>query len=149
MTDNRNRTAGDIRSYFTKFNGNLGETGCVGWMFKDAGVVTFSKDDNDYEKLFEASINAGADDFVEEDDEYKIITAPDSFQSVVETLEKEGFKHTSAELTKLPQNTLEITDEKTAKMILLLMDKLEEHDDVQNVYSNFDIPDEVMDKVQL
>jgi YebC/PmpR family DNA-binding regulatory protein len=149
MTDNRNRTAGDIRSYFTKFNGNLGETGCVGWMFKDAGVVTFSKDENDYEKLFDESINEGADDFIDEDDEYKVITAPENFQIVVESLEKLGFKHTNAELTKLPQNTLEITDEKTAKMILLLMDKLEEHDDVQNVYSNFDIQDEIMEKVQL
>ena len=149
MTDNRNRTAGDIRSYFTKFNGNLGETGCVGWMFKDAGVVTFAKDSVDYENLFNEAINAGADDFVDEDDEYKVITAPENFQIVVESLEKLGFKHSSAELTKLPQNTLEITDEKTAKMILLLMDKLEEHDDVQNVYSNFDIPDEVMDKVQI
>ena len=149
MTDNRNRTAGDIRSYFTKFNGNLGETGCVGWMFKDAGVVTFAKDDVDYEQLFNEAINAGADDFVDEDDEYKVITAPENFQIVVESLEKLGFKHSGAELTKLPQNTLEITDEKTAKLILLLMDKLEEHDDVQNVYSNFDIPDEVMEKVQI
>ena len=149
MTDNRNRTAGDIRSYFTKFNGNLGETGCVGWMFKPAGVVTFDKDEVDYEQLFNEAINAGADDFVDEEDEYKVITTPDNFQSVVEGLEKAGFKHKTTELTKIPQNTLEITDEKTAKMILLLMDKLEEHDDVQNVYSNFDIPDEVMDKVQL
>ena len=149
MTDNRNRTAGYIRSYFTKFNGNLGETGCVGWMFKSAGVVTFAKEDNEYVKLFDEAINAGADDFVDEEDEYKVITEPDNFQNVVETLEKLGFKHTSAELTKIPQNTLEITDEKTAKMILLLMDKLEEHDDVQNVYSNFDIPDEVMEKVQI
>lgn len=148
MTDNRNRTAGDIRSYFTKFNGNLGETGCVGWMFKPAGVVTFDKE-TDYEKLFNEAINAGADDFLDEDDEYKVITSPENFQIVVESLEKLGFEHTSAELTRLPQNTLEITDEKTAKMILLLMDKLEEHDDVQNVYSNFDISDELMEKVQL
>lgn len=152
MTDNRNRTAGDIRSYFTKFNGNLGETGCVGWMFKSVGVVTFSKEENDYEKLFEEAINAGADDFLiennGEDDEYKVITAPENFQIVVESLEKLGFKHTNAELTKLPENMLEVTDEKTAKMILLLMDKLEEHDDVQNVYSNFDISDELMEKVQ-
>ena len=118
-------------------------------MFKSAGVVTFAKDEVDYENLFNEAINAGADDFIDEEDEYKIITSPENFQIVVESLEKLGFKHTSAELTKLPENTLEITDEKTAKMILLLMDKLEEHDDVQNVYSNFDIPDEVMEKVQI
>ena len=122
---------------------------CVGWMFKSAGVVTFAKDEVDYENLFNEAINAGADDFLDEEDEYKVITSPENFQIVVESLEKLGFKHTSAELTKLPENTLEITDEKTAKMILLLMDKLEEHDDVQNVYSNFDIPDEVMEKVQV
>ena len=149
MTDNRNRAAADVRHAFSKQGGNLGESGCVGWMFKDAGVVTFAKDDVDYEQLFNEAINAGADDFVDEDDEYKVITAPENFQIVVESLEKLGFKHSGAELTKLPQNTLEITDEKTAKMILLLMDKLEEHDDVQNVYSNFDIPDEVMEKVQI
>lgn len=151
MTDNRNRTAGDVRSYFTKFNGNLGETGCVGWMFKPVGVVTFSKE-TDYETLFNEAINAGADDFIDETDledgGYKVITAPENFQIVVESLEKLGFAHTSAELTRLPENTLEVADEKTAKSILLLMDKLEEHDDVQNVYSNFDISDEIMEKVQ-
>lgn len=148
MTDNRNRTAGDIRSYFTKMNGNLGETGCVGWMFKSVGVVTFSKD-NDYEKLFNEAINSGADDFLDEEDEYKVITAPENFQIVVESLEKLGFNHIGAELTKLPENTLEITDVATATSILKLMDRLEEHDDVQNVYSNFDISDEVMEKVSI
>lgn len=148
MTDNRNRTAGDIRSYFTKMNGNLGETGCVGWMFKSVGVVTFSKD-NDYEKLFNEAINSGADDFLDEEDEYKVITAPENFQIVVESLEKLGLNHIGAELTKLPENTLEITDVATATSILKLMDRLEEHDDVQNVYSNFDISDEVMEKVSL
>lgn len=146
MTDNRNRTAGDIRSYFTKYNGNLGENGCVGWMFKPFGVVNFSKD-IDFDKLFETSVDLGADDIQEEEEEYKVLTSVENFQTVVEGLEKAGFKNTNAELTRIPENTIEITDEKTAGQILKLMDKIEEHDDVQNVYSNFDIADEILQKI--
>ncbi len=149
MTDNRNRTAGDLRSYFTKFNGNMGETGCVGWMFKQVGLITFDKDKADYEKLFEEAINAGAQDFVDEDDEYKVITSVENFQIVVESLEKLGFEHKSAELTRLPENTVDVTDSAIATSILKLMDRLEEHDDVQNVYSNFDIPEEILEKISL
>ena len=147
MTDNRNRTAGDIRSFFTKYNGSLGATGCVGWMFDQRGVITF--DENvDFDKLFEAAINLDALDVTEEDDTYKVLTTPESFQSVVEGLEKEGFKAQSAELVRIPQNTVEITDEKTADQILKLLDKLEEHDDVQNVYANCDIPDDILQKLE-
>ena len=149
MTDNRNRTAGDIRSYFTKFNGNLGETGCVGWMFKQVGAIEFDKETTDFDKLFEAAIEANAQDVVEEDDIYKVITNPEDFQSCVETLEQKGFKGKSAELTRICENTVEVTDEKIAANILRLMEKLEEHDDVQNVYSNFDISDELMSKLDV
>ena len=149
MTDNRNRTAGDIRSYFTKYNGNLGETGCVGWMFKQVGSIEFSKDDTDFDKLFEAAIEANAQDVVEEDDIYKVLTAPEDFQSCVENLEANGFKGISAELTRISENSVEVTDEKIATNILRLMSKLEEHDDVQNVYSNFDISDELMEKIDV
>jgi len=146
MTDNRNRTAGDIRSYFTKYGGNLGETGCVGWMFKPVGLLTFDLS-TDYEKLFEAAINLGADDIEEDEEEYRVITSVENFQTVVEGLEAEGFASVSADLTRLPENDLEITDEATAKKILLLLEKLEEHDDVQNVYSNVDIDDELAEKI--
>lgn len=146
MTDNRNRTAGDIRSYFTKYGGNLGETGCVGWMFKPVGLLTFDLS-TDYEKLFEAAINLGADDIEEDEEEYRVITSVENFQTVVEGLEAEGFTSVSADLTRLPENDLEITDEATAKKILLLLEKLEEHDDVQNVYSNVDIDDELAEKI--
>ncbi len=149
MTDNRNRTAGDIRSYFSKFGGNLGETGCVGWMFRQVGSIEFDKESTDFDKLFEASIEANAQDVIEEDDIYKVITAPEDFQSCVEELEKNGFKGSSAELTRIAENTIEITDEKTAASILRLIEKLEEHDDVQNVYSNFDISDELMEKIDI
>ncbi len=147
MTDNRNRTAGDIRSYFTKYNGSLGATGCVGWMFDQRGVVTFNSD-VDFDKLFEAAINLDALDVTEEDEQYKVLTTVENFQSVVEGLEKEGFKSETAELTRIPQNTVEVTDEKTADQILKLLDKIEEHDDVQNVYANFDISDELMQKLE-
>jgi len=147
LTDNRNRTAGDIRSYFTKFNGNLGENGCVGWMFKPVGAVSFEKS-VDFEKLFEAAVELGADDIQEEDEEYKVVTSVENFQKVVEGLEKEGFKSSNAELTRLPQNNIEVTNEKTAGQILKLLEKIEEHDDVQNVYSNFDISDDILQKLE-
>ena len=111
-------------------------------------AISFEKESTDYEKLFEEAINAGAQDFVDEDDEYKVITSVENFQIITESLEKLGFKHKSAELTRLPENTIEITDAAVASNILKLMDKLEEHDDVQNVYSNFDISDEIMDSIQ-
>ncbi len=147
MTDNRNRTAGDIRSYFTKYNGSLGATGCVGWMFDQKGSISFDKS-VDFEKLFEAAINLDAEDIIEEDEEYKVLTSVENFQKVVEGLEQEGFKSTTAELTRIPQNTVEVTDENTASQIMKLLDKLEEHDDVQNVYANFDISDDILQKIE-
>ena len=124
MTDNKNRTAGDIRS------------------------ITFNKDNMDYDKLFEAAINLDAEDIVEEDDEYKVYTSIPNLQPITEGLEKEGFKSTSAEFTRIPQNTIEVTDEKTAINIMRLLGRLEEHDDVQNVYANFDIDDDLMAKIE-
>lgn len=147
MTDNRNRTAGDIRSYFTKYNGSLGATGCVGWMFDQRGVITFDES-VDFDKLFEAAINLDALDVTEEDDTYKVITSPEKFQAVVEGLEAAGFTSQSADLLRIPQNTVEVTDEKTADQVLKLLDKLEEHDDVQNVYANFDISDDIIQKLE-
>lgn len=147
MTDNRNRTAGDIRSYFTKYNGSLGATGCVGWMFDQRGVIIFD-DTVDFDKLFETAIGLDALDITEEDDQYKVLTTIENFQSVVEGLEAEGFKSVSADFSRIPQNTVPVTDEKTAEQILKLLDKLEEHDDVQNVYANFDIADDILQKLE-
>ena len=147
MTDNRNRTAGDIRSYFTKFQGNLAESGCVGWMFKKVGLILLEKD-VDFDTLFDAGVTAGADDIEEDDENFRVITAPENLQEVAQELEKNGFKTVSAEITRVPENTVEVKDKETASLILKLMDKLEEHDDVQNVYSNFDIPDEIMEKIE-
>ncbi len=147
MTDNRNRTAGDIRSFFTKYGGSLGATGCVGWMFDPRGVITFD-DTVDYDKLFETAIGLDALDITDDDGEYKVYTTVENFQNVVEGLENEGLKNISAELTRIPQNTVEITDETTAGQILKLLEKLEEHDDVQNVYANFDISDDILQKLE-
>lgn len=149
MTDNRNRTAGDVRSIFTKFNGNLGETNCVGWMFDRKGSIEISSEDVDFEKLFEEAINLDAEDVVEDEDCYKVLTSVENFQSVAEGLEKAGFKSSNAELTRIPQNTIEITDLKTATSVMRLIDRLEELDDVQNVYANCDIPDEIAEQVEV
>ena len=131
MTDNRNRTAGDVRSIFTKYNGNLGESNCVSWMFDRKGSIEFDTD-VDFDKLFEVAINLDAEDVTEDEDCYKVITSVENFQTVVEGLEKEGFKSTAAELTRIPQNNIEITDLKTATSVMRLIDRLEELDDVQN-----------------
>ena len=147
MTYNRNRTAGYIISYFTKYNGSLGATGCVGWMFDQRGIITFDES-VDFDKLFETAINLDALDVTEEDETYKVITSPENFQTVVEGLEAAGFTSRSADLSRIPQNTVEVTDEKTAEQILKLLDKLEEHDDVQNVYANFDISDDIIQKLE-
>ena len=149
MTDNKNRTAGDIRSYFTKFNGNLGETGCVGWMFDKKGCITFDAESVDFDSLFEAAINLDADDIVEEDDEYKVYTSIPNLQPITEGLEAAGFKSVTAEFTRIPQNTIEVTDEKTATNIMRLLSRLEEHDDVQNVYANFDIDEDLMNRLDV
>ena len=148
MTDNRNRTAGDVRSIFTKFNGNLGETNCVSWMFDRKGSIEFDTD-IDFEKLFETAINLDAEDVIEDEDCYKVITSVENFQSVVEGLEAEGFKSTTAELTRIPQNNIEVTDVKTATSIMRLIDRLEELDDVQNVFANCDLPEAVLQQVEV
>ena len=149
MTDNRNRTAGDVRSLFSKFGGNLGETNCVSYMFDKKGSITFDSEGIDFEKLFEAAINFDAEDVEEDEDSYRVITSVENFQSVVEGLEKEGFKSSNAELTRIPKNTIEITDVKVATSVMRLIERLEELDDVQNVYANCDINDEIAGQVEI
>jgi len=147
MTDNRNRTAGDIRSYFNKYNGNLGETGCVGWMFKEEGVISVDKKGIDQEKLFDQAINAGAEDFNSDDEEYRIITTPDTLQEVAENIEKEGYKLNNVEIARNPQNTVAVEDAETAKQLIRLLDCIENHNDVQNVYANFEIDDKLLEEI--
>ncbi len=145
MTDNRNRTVSDVRSIFTKCNGNMGETGCVSWMFDKKGLLVFSKE-ADFEKLFEAALEAGAEDVTDEDEQIEVLTDPSNFIDVRETLEKAGFKYESAEVTMIPQTMIKL-EGKPAESMLKLMERLEDNDDVQNVYANFDISAEEMERM--
>jgi len=142
MTDNRNRTAGEIRFIFSKNGGNLGETGCVAWMFNEKGVIVVEKADNklDEDEIMLNAIDAGAQDFNIEDDIYEIVCDPSDLQPVRESLEKAGVKIASAEVTLAPQTTVNLKGDK-AEQMMRLMEALEDHDDVQNVYANFEIED--------
>jgi YebC/PmpR family DNA-binding regulatory protein len=147
MTDNRNRTVADIRHYFAKSNGNLGESGCVAWMFDKKGLIQVDKKGITEEVLLELALEAGAEDVVEEENEFQILTAPENFNDVQEALEKGGVKILGASVSMIPKNTVEVTEEKPAKALLKLLESLEDHDDVQNVHANFDIDDELMEKL--
>lgn len=145
MTDNRNRTVSDVRSIFSKCNGNMGEAGCVAWLFDKKGLIVYPKS-IDFDTLFEAALEAGADDVTDEEGQIEVVTDPSAFIEVREALEKAGFKHESAEVTMIPQTMVKL-DGKQAESMLKLMDRLEDNDDVQNVYANFDISDEEMEKM--
>ncbi|NLY96522.1 MAG: YebC/PmpR family DNA-binding transcriptional regulator, partial [Clostridiaceae bacterium] len=135
MTDNRNRTAGDVRHLFDKYNGNLGTTGCVSFMFDKKGVIVIEKKDEiDEEELMMHSIEAGAEDFNVEEEYYEITTAPGDFSSVRESLEKAGYEFMSAEIAMVPQNYTALDNEKHISNMEKLIDALEELDDVQTVY---------------
>ncbi|OGT97685.1 MAG: transcriptional regulator [Geobacteraceae bacterium GWB2_52_12] len=145
MTDNRNRSVSEVRSSFTKCNGNMGEAGCVAWMFSKKGLMILDKG-IDFEQLFEAAIEAGAEDVAEEDEQFEVTTDPSNFIEVREALEAKGFKFTSAEITMIPQTLVKL-EGKQAESMLKLMDRLEDNDDVQNVYANFDISAAEMEKM--
>ena len=145
MTDNRNRTVSDVRSIFSKCNGNMGESGCVSWIFDKKGLIVFSGD-TDFDKLFEAALEAGAEDVADEEDQIEVMTDPANFIEVRESLEKSGFKYESAEVTMIPQTMVKL-EGKQAESMLKLMDRLEDNDDVQNVYANFDISQEEMERM--
>nr|MBF0221379.1 YebC/PmpR family DNA-binding transcriptional regulator [Desulfobulbaceae bacterium] len=147
MTDNRNRTVSEVRHCFSKNGGNLGESGCVAFMFDKKGLILVDKETISEDKLMDLALDAGAEDVVEEESEFQVITAPEYFDAVRESLAGNGVAFLDASVSMIPQNTVDITDEKTAKRILTMMETLEENEDVQNVYSNFDIPDEIMEQL--
>jgi len=147
MTDNKNRTVADVRHFFSKSGGNLGETGCVGWMFTKKGVIVVDKETIAEEELLELALEAGAEDVVEDDSNFQVITAPEDFNEVVDNLDKAELTYVEASISMVPQNTVEVTEEKTARSLLKLMENLEDHDDVQKVHANFDIPDELMESI--
>lgn len=143
LTDNRNRTAGDIRHYFDKFGGNLGTQGCVSFMFTKKGLLVIEKEDNDEDKLMEDALEAGAADFsAESSDVYEIYTEPEDFGAVMEALEAKGYEFVSADVSMIPSTYTKIDDEEAAEKMQKLLDILDDNDDVQNVYHNWDMPEE-------
>ncbi|MGJ5176683.1 YebC/PmpR family DNA-binding transcriptional regulator [Bradyrhizobium oligotrophicum] len=146
LTDNRNRAASDIRSYFTKSGGNLGETGSVSFMFDRVGIIEYDRSVASDDAVLDAAIEAGADDVISGEGGHEIYAAPESLREVAKNLEAKFGEPRKAALTWKPQNTVAVDDE-TAEKLLKLMDLLNEHDDVQNVYANFEISDALMAKM--
>lgn len=146
MTDNKNRTVSEIRHIFSRFNGNLGENGCVSWMFDKKGVITVATSVCDEDTLMEIALDAGADDLSNQGDVYEITTPPHDIEKVRGAIEKKSIPISTAETTMVPQNFIKL-DEKQAETMLKLYETLEEHDDVQKVYANFDIDESVMAKL--
>jgi YebC/PmpR family DNA-binding regulatory protein len=147
LTDNRNRTASDVRHTFAKNDGNLGGSGAVAWLFERRGVVLVAAGGVDEDELMLAAADAGADDVSLDGSSYQVLTAPEQLGAVREALEAAGFTIESSELTMLPKTTVEVADEGDAKKVLRLMDQLEDNDDVQDVFANFDIPEQVLEAV--
>ena len=138
VTDNRNRTVSEIRHVFSKNGGNMGEAGCVAWMFSKKGYIVVDASKGDEETMMNIAIEAGADDFVNEGETYEIYTSPQAFDAVLNALKEKGIDTASAEISMIPQTYVKV-EGKTAQQLVKLMEALEEHDDVQHVYANFDI----------
>jgi YebC/PmpR family DNA-binding regulatory protein len=147
LTDNRNRTASDVRHIFSKADGNLAESGAVAWLFERKGVVLVDSDKAEEDELMLAAADAGAEDVVEDGSSFRVTTAPEDLAVVRDALEAGGVAIDSAQLTMVPKTTVEIEDESVAKRVLRLMDALDDNDDVQDVYANFDIPERVLEAV--
>lgn len=146
MTDNKNRTVAEIRHILSKHGGNLGENGCVAWMFEKKGSILIDKKALQEDEIMELALDVGAEDVREEENEYEIITDPSSFEQVKKAIDAKGIKSIEARIGMVPQNTVALEESK-AEQMLKMMEKLEDNDDVQNVYANFDISDDVMEKL--
>ncbi|MDI6762369.1 MAG: YebC/PmpR family DNA-binding transcriptional regulator [Thermodesulfobacteriota bacterium] len=146
LTDNKNRTVADVRHVFSKHNGNLGETGCVSWMFEKKGLIVIDKSNANEDRLIEVALDAGALDVKDTDKDFELVVPPSNFEEVKKALEDAGFKFNYAEVTLVPQSTIRLTG-KEAEQMLKLMEGLEDSDDVQKVYANFDITDEEMERL--
>jgi YebC/PmpR family DNA-binding regulatory protein len=147
LTDNRNRTAAEIRHAFEKSDGNLGTSGVVAWLFERRGLVVVSAEGLDEDELTLAAAEGGADDVSLDGSTYEIVSAPEALSSVREAVQGAGFTVESAELTMVPKTTVEVGDEAAAKKVIRLIEQLEENDDVQDVFANFDIPERVLETV--
>jgi YebC/PmpR family DNA-binding regulatory protein len=147
MTDNKNRTASEVRYIFSKNGGSLGEAGCVSWMFSKKGTIIFSKDKVSEEDLMEVTLESGGDDVKDQGDQFEVTTSLEDFATVRSAFDAREFIYELAEVSMVPQSTVRIEDPKTAQQVLRLMDALEDSDDVQNAYANFDIPDQILDEL--
>ena len=146
LTDNKNRTVADVRHGFSKHNGNLGETGCVSWVFEKKGLILIDKAGVEEDRLLEVALDAGALDVKDNGKEFDVTVSPSDFEEVKKKIEETGFKPTYAEVTMVPQTTIKLVG-KEAEQMLKLMEGLEDSDDVQKVYANFDIADEEMERL--
>ena len=144
LTDNKNRTAANVRNCFTKGGGNVGTTGCVSYMFDQMGQIIIAKEecDMDADDLMMAALDAGAEDVVEDDDSFEVLTTPENFSEVREALEKQGIPMAEAEVTMIPQNYVDLTDPEAVKKFTRIIDMLDDDDDVQAVYHNANLPEE-------
>jgi YebC/PmpR family DNA-binding regulatory protein len=147
LTDNKNRTAADVRHLFSKHGGNLGTAGAVAWQFDRRGVVVVASDGVDEEELLLVAADGGADDIEQDGTVFQVTSAPESLATVRQAIQAAGFAVDSAELMLVPKTTVEIGDEQKARQVMRLIDALEENDDVQDVYANFDIPEQVLEAV--
>jgi len=144
LTDNRNRTGPEIKRIFEKHGGSLGTSGCVNWMFTKKGLITVNTENTDEEQLLEIALNAGADDMQNTGEVFEITCDPGAYEELKTTLQEKEIAMEVAEISMVPRSTIDITDDHTAKRIISLMETFEDHDDVQNTYANFDIPDEIV-----
>ncbi len=144
LTDNRNRTIADIKHIFERHGGNLGEPGCVSWIFEKRGLVVFEKNSVEEEKLLDLALEAGAEDIKESETQFEVSTDPADFESIKKAFDDEGLSYSLAEISMIPQNTVKL-EGGDAERVLSLLEALEENDDISHVYANFDIPDEVME----
>jgi len=141
LTDNKNRTAADIRHYFSKYNGNLGTTGCVSYLFDKKGVISIESEGIDEDELMMAALEAGAEDFEAEEDSYEITTVPEDFINVLNSIKEAGYSNIKGDIMYIPQTYVKVEDETALKNLEKLIDALEENDDVQEVYHNWDEPE--------
>ncbi|MDH4101002.1 MAG: YebC/PmpR family DNA-binding transcriptional regulator [Nitrospirota bacterium] len=144
LTDNKNRSVAELRHIFSKGGGNMGEAGCVSWMFNKKGYIVVDKAKVDEDRLMSLALEAGAEDFKNDESSYEVITEPSDFETVKQALTDAGIEMDSAELSMVPQNYIAL-EGKEAEQMVRLMEALEDHDDVQNVYANFDVPEEMME----
>jgi YebC/PmpR family DNA-binding regulatory protein len=147
LTDNRNRTAPEIKRLFEKHGGSLGTSGCVNWMFSKKGLITVSTAETGEDELLEIALAAGADDMQNTGELFEITCDPAAYEQLKNTLKEKGIATQVAEISMVPQNTVPVEDAATARKIISMMDDFEDHDDVQNTYANFNIPDEVMARI--